>query len=435
MYERYEKPTISMLAELADRFNYDFNPNAIPAYVALGCKSTETPSKLVYNDRNMDPLKQAKKIERITKETSGRGHLSTREFSEFLFELENVPRLVTLHLCQNMHLSPMQQSMRFTDATRGYYLPESLKNDEEIIGVMDDAFSMYNEMKDDGIPTEDARYILPLYSRTNINIKGNIRALDSSLSKKGYHPSVLNDVNDDFIELIRGKSPTVLNESKIASETLIHYPNSDYSNPSNDFVKKILCKYDSGTRMIAHNGLELSNKILEDAIKNKNTAELSNLRHVNFTFMIKGSLAEKHQEIRQRMIKPSMESIYDAAERGNGVIPNTIKKDYRSEFSRMHSRMVRLVNNIDSNVPKKDLIGLLPHSLETYTVVEIDGWNALNFYGERGCTKAQWEIRDIAQKVRKEIREVYPELAEYMKPRCQMLGECKEKEQCGLYNV
>ena len=83
--------------------------------------------------------------------------------------------------------------------------------------------------------------------------------------------------------------------------------------------------------------------------------------------------------------------------------------------------------------PDKEMVGVLPHALMVYTLVDVDGWNALNFYGERGCTKAQWEIRHIASSMKRSIKRVNPELADYMHPRCQLLGECKEREPCGLY--
>ena len=55
----------------------------------------------------------------------------------------------------------------------------------------------------------------------------------------------------------------------------------------------------------------------------------------------------------------------------------------------------------------------------------------LNFFRHRCCTRAQWEIRDVADQMLKLVNEVAPELFKKAGPPC-VAGPCPEgKMSCG----
>jgi hypothetical protein len=93
-----------------------------PVYGALGCYEEYSSYQLYQRDKELSHEKKNNKIERMFKETSGRGHGSVLDQCRFIFSIENLPRLSTLHLCQLMWGEHLQQSLRRANASRGYNL-------------------------------------------------------------------------------------------------------------------------------------------------------------------------------------------------------------------------------------------------------------------------------------------------------------------------
>jgi thymidylate synthase (FAD) len=58
----------------------------------------------------------------------------------------------------------------------------------------------------------------------------------------------------------------------------------------------------------------------------------------------------------------------------------------------------------------------------------------LHFFSERLCSRAQWEIRELAKRMLEECKKVLPAIFEEVGPKCVILGYCPENQQsCGLY--
>lgn len=74
---------------------------------------------------------------------------------------------------------------------------------------------------------------------------------------------------------------------------------------------------------------------------------------------------------------------------------------------------------------------VLPNACETKMVVTMNTRSLLNFFRHRCCTRAQWEIRDVADQMLKLVNEVAPELFKKAGPPC-VAGPCPEgKMSCG----
>ncbi len=85
---------------------------------------------------------------------------------------------------------------------------------------------------------------------------------------------------------------------------------------------------------------------------------------------------------------------------------------------------------IENGIQMNDAIGLMPHSLVVYELIHINGWNALHALGKRICTEAQWEVREIADGITKEIIRINPNLSSILGPQCKVYGVCPEKKPC-----
>ena len=74
-------------------------------------------------------------------------------------------------------------------------------------------------------------------------------------------------------------------------------------------------------------------------------------------------------------------------------------------------------------VPNEDARMVLPNACETIIEVKMNLRALMNFMNERLCTCAQWEIRELAQKMRDEVVKEVPLLADYLVPKCEKYGK------------
>lgn len=68
---------------------------------------------------------------------------------------------------------------------------------------------------------------------------------------------------------------------------------------------------------------------------------------------------------------------------------------------------------------------VLPNACETKMVVTMNTRSLMNFFKHRCCNRAQWEIRDVADQMLKEVCKVAPELFQKAGPSC-AFGACSE---------
>ena len=74
---------------------------------------------------------------------------------------------------------------------------------------------------------------------------------------------------------------------------------------------------------------------------------------------------------------------------------------------------------------------VLPNACETKMVVTMNARSLMNFFNHRCCTRAQWEIRALADDMLKLVKEVAPTLFKKAGPSC-VAGACPEgKMTCG----
>lgn len=74
---------------------------------------------------------------------------------------------------------------------------------------------------------------------------------------------------------------------------------------------------------------------------------------------------------------------------------------------------------------------VLPNACSTKMVVTMNARSLHNFFAHRCCNRAQWEIREVAEKMLMLVREVAPALFAYAGPPC-LRGACPEgKMSCG----
>jgi thymidylate synthase (FAD) len=112
------------------------------------------------------------------------GHGSTIEHIVFTFAISGVTRTLSHQLVRHRAgVAFDQQSQRYLNYKRpSYMVPGSLVDApaemrDRFVAEMDDSLAFYGEMLDAGIPGEDARFVMPNATRTNLIMTANLRSL------------------------------------------------------------------------------------------------------------------------------------------------------------------------------------------------------------------------------------------------------------------
>ena len=165
------------------------------------------------------------------------------------------------------------------------------------------------------------------------------------------------------------------------------------------------------------------------------------LEFCDFTFHVEGvSRALTHQLVRHRLASYAQRSQRYCGENGFGyVIPASMKKDKETEH--VYTALMGYINMIykklqDAGIPNEDARYILPNGCETVIEVKMNFRTLIHFMNERLCSRAQWEIRQLALLMKKAIEEQYPELAKYLAPKCEIhegMPFCTEHSTCGRH--
>lgn len=431
---------------------YPQNPQTLVVAAARGCFEEKSAAQIMEELLSL-PEEERKDKERIfLKNSFGRGHGSIGDQVHFTFNIEGLPRVATLLLCSFEYLEHLQQSLRRAKASRGFYLPEKIRNSsfkEKTEKLFSQIFEFYERLlrSEEGIPSEDARFLLPLYTKTNITTTGNIRELSHLSFMVQYQgmPSVTTLIVKEMIKQVSKITPSLFEDFGFNYEPLSWHPSSQLFAPVNKIINQLIESFNKEISMPILLSwslpFEISSEMLEKIIKEKNETELANLKHLHFEFLVPMSLACFHQAVRQRTWNHSIESIYEAVEDAVNfpeqriVIPPTIKDSkFLSEYKELHFALINLYKELlKAGISKSEAIGVIPHSLKIYDWIHINGWNAIHSIGKRTCLKAQWEIRFIAQQIANKIKEVIPAFKNWAKPQCIIYGKCPEIKECGYY--
>ncbi len=163
----------------------------------------------------------------------------------------------------------------------------------------------------------------------------------------------------------------------------------------------------------------------------------STIEHASFTFAVEGvSRALTHQLVRHRIASYSQKSQRYVKEGGfEYILPPKIaenteaKKLYLEELTKIQEGYDKL---LALGLPAEDARMLLPNACETKIVVTMNCRSLFNFFEERLCNRAQWEIRHMAAQMLKECKKVAPNVFKYAGPTCVTENICWQgKLHCG----
>ena len=172
-----------------------------------------------------------------------------------------------------------------------------------------------------------------------------------------------------------------------------------------------------------------------------NSGHHSVLEFCDFTFHIEGvSRALTHQLVRHRLASYAQRSQRYCGENNfDYVTPLSISKNpeaehiYKSLMGYINMQYKKLQQ---LGIPNEDVRMVLPNACETVIEVKMNLRSLIHFMNERLCTRAQWEIRQLAREMKRCVEEQYPELAKYLVPKCEIHEDmpfCTEHNSCGRH--
>ncbi len=178
------------------------------------------------------------------------------------------------------------------------------------------------------------------------------------------------------------------------------------------------------------------NAVLEEVLRLGHT---SVIEHTSFTFAISDvSRSLTHQLVRHRIASYAQQSQrYVDFKEPNYVTPPTIVKN--NEMKKAYEETMTIIwkqynKLLETGIPVEDSRFILPNAFCTNIMVTMNARSLLNFFELRCCQHAQWEIRELANKMLKEVKKVAPIIFKNAGPTCKTKNICHEnKRDCPLY--
>jgi thymidylate synthase (FAD) len=156
--------------------NYTSNPVQNVVVAAKLCYSNKDVEDIEYDVVADGDDKGAEFLKRLHMA----GHLSPFEHASFTFAIEDVSRVTTHQLVRHRLASYSQRSQRYASQADRCVIPERVKQSTlyaEVLAHISDALQLHHDLVEEGVPKEDARYILPSGMESSIIVTMNAREL------------------------------------------------------------------------------------------------------------------------------------------------------------------------------------------------------------------------------------------------------------------
>lgn len=169
------------------------------------------------------------------------------------------------------------------------------------------------------------------------------------------------------------------------------------------------------------------------------TGHMSVFEHAYFTFHVSGiSRACLAQLTRHRHFSFSVRSQRYCDESTIGcIIPPTVTEEQYDILMQSYSDSIdKYAFLTSSGMAKEDARMVLPNGAPTELYMSMNARALIEASHLRLCNRAQDEIRTMFGKMKKEVEQVSPEIAEMMVPKCELNKNypfCTERKGCGKH--
>ncbi len=390
------------------------------------------------------------------------------------FVLEEIDRVQSTLICE-LKDSYVQQSQRYVTMSNGAYILPVLDHNDALKAteLTEKAFDLYGRMsllKEDGfkgrpktehyvhgIPIEDARYILPLSTKTNVCIAmSGDKLLDffRLLNDKKYGTMFTGLCKELMSHLPAGLGNLLLgdNDSGARSSDSVRDFYVDYFSKINTENNLVLLECFSNLDMKVGFGALTStlketpsqaiNKWGQDApVKAQGVVERvlgyghdSIAEQARTTFGMMCSMVTYHQQLRHRLPQNYREELFVLLQDKDRApkVPETIKDSvFNQEFQALVDEFKTFRLFIVKKYGQEKALSFLLNCDQLKLISSSNARADISMLSDRTCMNAQWEIRELAIKKMMVLRTLSNVLYEKALPSC-VRGQCREgKLTCG----
>lgn len=188
--------------------SYPEEAELIAKMAGLICYSGE---KVFEEIKEKASLKPDEYLEAIIKS----GHLSIIEHNVFVFYVSGISRVTSHQLVRKRIASFSQQSQRYVNAENfEYIIPDEINRSsfgEKYKEIVNQTHELYQEMVSNGIPKEDARYILPNATSTQLIVSMNGHSLIDLLVRRICQRSQweIQELAERMLEEVKKVAPAI----------------------------------------------------------------------------------------------------------------------------------------------------------------------------------------------------------------------------------
>ena len=179
-------------------------------------------ARLCYSKISVEELEEKlteDKINSFLKKILELGHESVLEHASFTFAIEGISRACSHQLVRHRIASYSQQSQRYVNFDEIVFVkPDSITQNEELSKKFDDFLKniedFYLEMIDNGVPAEDARFILPNACMTKIIVSMNLRELKHFFKLRCCNRAQweIRELAIEMLKLLKNKIPLLFSQ-------------------------------------------------------------------------------------------------------------------------------------------------------------------------------------------------------------------------------
>ncbi len=379
------------------------------------------------------------------------GHSSIAEHVVFNLDILDVSRYLTEFIQKSRLASFTEKSQRYVTFNSTYYLPQTLQGQlkDEYIDLMDYLFSNYESMFEvakanlinnnfsgskrdlEGKAKEDARYILPLATLTQMGATINARSLERLLRRLDSSGLVeAKDLKEMIVEQVKGIAPSVIKYTEAedyekfqANIPILTQIDDDYNWKLNYFSTnpdvKILAYYifeNSGESLdkiekylssLSQYELKMMfSSIFEDMKSYHLPIKAFESAEFEFQFDISASCYAQLKRHRMATILKSQYKLSDGY-----IIPPQMRNLGQTEvFQKAYEKIASLYNKLDDDIAPY----ILTNAHKVRVVMKANLRELYHFSRLRSDSHAQWEIQELSDFIIEKIQAVAPLSASLM---------------------
>lgn len=365
------------------------------------------------------------------------GHQSVLEHAVFSLALWDVSAFVEQFFIEFRLASFTVKSRRYVDFSgQGYYIPDGLSDEaqKKYCQYMDKLFESYGKLLELGVPKEDARFLLPYSFHSSffctLNARELVRLINAAEMRGIPELAIIAEQLSDQLrtlfpnaaQLLKGESAepniavlkdyyTFVVQEDAGSIELLQSPH------------KPATLLDTTWKASHPNGEALN---LKNLVASNRPRELEQL---NYTFSIEDiSLPALTHLVRHRMqsiVVPPLEKIKGERQLvPESILSNSVWLDIYGKALLRTAEQRRLITQ-DPELRQHSVYFLTSATL-TSVITTMNARELLLFIRLRSCSRAQWEIRNVAVRMLEKVKPSFPELFCHYGPSCVVTGKCPE---------